>query len=145
MKFYFFYLYSVIFLLISCDSIVKKPEKLLTPEQMEKVLYDIAILNATKNIDNHNIGEHYIDVKSIIYEQNGIDSIQLVENITFYSSKPKEYQEILKKIELRLQKEDSILSLSLKDSTKIPEKELLNIEKLDIEVIDSLENLKLNP
>ena len=109
MKYYFYFLYSIIFLLVSCDTAIKKPEKLLSPEQMEKILYDIAILNATKNIDNHNIDSYNVDSKNIIYKQNGIDSLQLVENITFYASKPKQYQTILKKVELRLKEEDSIL------------------------------------
>lgn len=147
MKYYFYFLYSIIFLLFSCDTAIKKPEKLLSPEQMEKILYDIAILNATKNIDNHNIDSYYVDSKNIIYKQNGIDSLQLVENITFYASKPKQYQTILKKVELRLKEEDSILffNKNKKDSIKIPNDEQKEVDSLDKISNDSLQVLNLNP
>ena len=46
---------------------------------------------------------------SIIYKKYKIDSLELAQNISYYSSNIEECRKILKKVELRLKEEDSLL------------------------------------
>ena len=46
------FLYYPLFLsLVACSQLVTPPKKLLSESDMEAVFYDLAILNAAKNID----------------------------------------------------------------------------------------------
>lgn len=113
-------LHIFLFLLcVSCQySNIPKPKNLLSPQKMEEILYDIAILNAARNVDYAIFDDNFVDSKSIIYKKNNIDSVDLKENLTYYAASPKEYQQILKNIEIRLKKEDSLLRIKQMEDEK---------------------------
>ena len=103
------FLYYPLFLsLVACSQLVTPPKKLLSESDMEAVFYDLAILNAAKNIDAFSFEKKGVDVPSIIYKKYKIDSLELAQNIS-YSSNIEECRKILKKVELRLKEEDSLL------------------------------------
>ncbi len=133
--------YSYILLLFtffSCSEVVSPPKKLISEKEMENVFYDLAILNATKNVSPLFYDEHKIDIPTIIYKKYGVDSLELVENLSFYASNPQKCKEILSRVNVRLEKEDSILK---KQAPPIPSEEKLppiDTEPLDNDIIDSL-------
>ena len=81
------FLYYPLFLsLVACSQLVTPPKKLLSESDMEAVFYDLAILNAAKNIDAFSFEKKGVDVPSIIYKKYKIDSLELAQNISYYSS-----------------------------------------------------------
>ena len=103
------WLYIIVLVVLSCgQNIVEKPKKFIPKEKMEQILYDLAILNATKSVDIHIFDNHFVDVNEILYKKNEIDSLQLVENMIYYASQPNIYHQIVDNVQLRLKKEDSL-------------------------------------
>lgn len=104
-----FFYYPLFLSLVACSQLVTPPKKLLSESDMEAIFYDLAILNAAKNIDAFSFEKKGVDVPSIIYKKYKIDSLELAQNISYYSSNIEECRKILKKVELRLKEEDSLL------------------------------------
>lgn len=101
--------YLLFFSLIACSQLVPRPNKLLTEKEMEGLFYDLAILNAAKNIDATFYEKQGAEVSSLIYKKYGIDSLLLAQNITYYSAQPEKCKHILSLVNLRLKQEDSLL------------------------------------
>ncbi|GIZ15436.1 DUF4296 domain-containing protein [Capnocytophaga catalasegens] len=120
------WLYIIVLALFSCgQNVIEKPQKFIPKEKMEQILYDLAILNAAKSVDAHIFDNHFVDVNEILYKTNGIDSLQLVENMIYYASHPNIYSKIIDNVQLRLKKEDSLAQK--KDTLKL--EKLPTIEK----------------
>ena len=49
----------------------------------------------------------------MLYKKYGVDSLQLAENISYYSSDPQKCNKILSAVSMRLNKEDSLLQKQL--------------------------------
>lgn len=125
-----------VFLLISCNQgIIQKPNPFIEEDKMEKILYELTVLNAAKNTNYFVFDSNYIDVNDIIYTQNGIDSTQLAQNIVYYASQPEKYKKILLRIEKRLAKEDSLATAQkrLADSLQMEEKKIKMENTLNLE------------
>lgn len=116
----------IIILLYACgQSIVPKPERLLSEKEMENLMYDLAIVDAIRNVDNSKLDSLGMGVDAYIYQKHHIDSVSLVANMVYYASFPKQYDKIIKNVESRLKKQrDSISNPSGKgeNETKKPEK-----------------------
>ena len=128
----------LLFTFFSCSEVVSPPKKLISEKEMENVFYDLTILNATKHVSPLFYDEHKIDIPTIIYKKYGVDSLEFVENLSFYASNPQKCKEILSRVNVRLEKEDSILK---KQAPPIPSEEKLppiDTEPLDNDIIDSL-------
>ena len=109
------YCYLNIFFLclIACSQVVTPPKKLLSEEEMEAVFYDLALLNAAKSIDATFYEQSGILTSTMLYKKYGVDSLQLAENISYYSSNPQKCNKILSAVSMRLNKEDSLLQKQL--------------------------------
>lgn len=103
-------LYVIFFLLlIGCSNrVIEKPQNLIPQEQMEEILYDIAFLNAVKNVDYQLFEKNMIDVDKIIYDDNQIDSLQLIQNMVYYTSVPELFEQMIIRINNRAKLEDSL-------------------------------------
>ena len=56
----------LLFTFFSCSEVVSPPKKLISEKEMENVFYDLAILNATKNVSPLFYDEHKIDMPQIL-------------------------------------------------------------------------------
>lgn len=104
-------LISFIFLLGSCTvkNEIQKPEKFIEKEMMEKILYDLALLQALKGYSPQELKKNSINPKSYIYQKYKIDSIQFIENNKYYSYDIEEYKLMYDHILNRLEKEKKII------------------------------------
>jgi len=97
-------LISIFVLLItSCTSntIVKKPENLIPKDQMVELITEMMIASGGENIRNlqGNRNENYFP---LIYEKYHIDSNRFKNSNTYYTSRIDDYEEILNKVQERL-------------------------------------------
>ena len=91
---------------ISCEEeLVEKPDNLIPKEQMISMLYDIAVLNAAKDINANILTEHQIDPSNFVLDQYGVDSVRFSKSDLYYASLPKEYDAIYAAVKERLDKE----------------------------------------
>ena len=102
-------LISLLFFISCEEQLVEKPENLIPKEQMISILYDIAVLNAAKEINSDVLLEYEIDPSEFVLEQYGIDSVVYAQSDLYYASVPKEYDAIYEAVKERLDKEKAEL------------------------------------
>lgn len=106
-------LITILFLILfySCNTKneIKKPKKLIDKEVMEKILYDLAILQGIKSSKPDIFAKNKVNPKTYIYQKYNIDSLQLVENNQYYASDIENYQEIFNNVVERISKEKIII------------------------------------
>ena len=61
------------------------------------MFYDLALLNAAKSIDATFYEQSGILTSTMLYKKYGVDSLQLAENISYYSSNPQKCDSLLQK------------------------------------------------
>ena len=89
---------------LSCSNqVVPKPEKVLSLDQMESIVYDMAVLNAAVTADRSQFKEQSITPLGYIYKKYDIDSTVFAQNDLYYASKPLQYEIIYRRVEKRLQ------------------------------------------
>lgn len=132
----------VFILLFSCnEKVVEKPENLIPTEKMTSVLYDMAVINAAKNMNQDILIEYDIEPMEYIYSKYGIDSLQFVKSDLYYASNPSEYETIYTAVKDKLEKDEKYMEEHTKkmDSIKAAkERERLGLDKKKKAVKDSL-------
>ncbi|MDF0715156.1 DUF4296 domain-containing protein [Muricauda sp. 334s03] len=97
-------LFLGLMLLAACaEKVVEEPENLIPKEKMTEILYDLAILNASKSGARSKFTSSGIDVMEFLYEKYDIDSTQFSQSDLYYASLPLEYQSIYEDVEDRIQ------------------------------------------
>lgn len=90
-------------LFLACkQSGVKKPAKLIEEEKMVDILYDLSILDAIISTNPAVLEDNGIDMHTYIYKKHKIDSLQFVENNTYYASDFKKYKKMYEAVEKRI-------------------------------------------
>ncbi len=127
------YIYIIIIsiFIFSCTSntILKKPENLMSKDKMVDVLTDMFIASSAENIKNLDL-KRKVNYYPLVFEKHKIDSALFQESNYYYTSKVDEYDEILNKVEERLKEltklyeyekkiEDSILKAEQKLQPKL--------------------------
>jgi len=89
--------------MVACTSntIMKKPDDLISKDQMVDLLTDMLLASAGENIKNIHL-ERKVNYYPLIYEKYQIDSIRFMESNFYYTSRIDDYDEILRKVEARL-------------------------------------------
>lgn len=100
------YILVVLLLGMACEEqLVEKPDDLIAKDKMISILYDIAVLNAAKEINADVMLEYEIDPTAFVLKQYGVDSLQFSKSDLYYASIPKEYDAIYAAVKDRLDKE----------------------------------------
>lgn len=132
----------VFIMLLSCnEKVVEKPENLIPEEKMISVLYDMAVINAAKNMNQDILLEYDIEPMGYIYSKHGVDSLQFVKSDLYYASNPSEYETIYTAVKDKLEKDEQYMEEHKKkmDSIKAAkERERLGLDKKKKAVKDSL-------
>ncbi|AEK22436.1 Conserved hypothetical protein [Capnocytophaga canimorsus Cc5] len=112
-------LFIVLFLILTLfgcrQNIIPKPENLISERQMEKIMYDLTLLDAIKSTDYTYMEQQKANFTQLIYEKYAIDSLQLAESMVYYASIPEVYNRMMNSVEQRL-KENKKQFSSEKDS-----------------------------
>ena len=106
MKKFFLIVLTISF--FSCgDNEVKRPANLLTEQQMENILYDMALLQAMNAVTPQEMYNNGIIAGNYIYKKYNIDSLTLVQNEKYYAYNIEELQNIQKRVAERLKAEQA--------------------------------------
>lgn len=99
-----YFIFILIFCsLLSCaEELIKKPEELISEDQMVEILKEMALLNAAKGTNVMKLEENGIDPTTFIFDKFKIDSAQFVDNDRYYASLPLVYERIYKRVESKL-------------------------------------------
>lgn len=112
-----FYIFFLIATCISCNSntILKKPENLISKDKMVDILTDSYIgKNAKKNVNIN--GERNVNYNSLIFKNHNTDSLTFNRSLKYYTSDIKQYQDILTQVESKLK--NKILTIKEKVETE---------------------------
>lgn len=89
---------------VSCaNKVVPTPDRLLSMEQMESIVYDLSLLQAAIQTDRSYFKEQSMTPLTYVYKKHEIDSLTYVQNDLYYASKPLEYEIIYRRVEKKLQ------------------------------------------
>lgn len=139
-------------LLINCQGSgrPKKPDNLISKDQMSAILYDVFLLNAAKGINKRALENHGILPQEYVYKKYNIDSLQFALSNAYYAYDTKTYEDIVEKVKQKLEtqkefndaliikedkKRDSLRQINLKNAKSEPIE-----KKLKIRVKDSKKN-----
>lgn len=92
----------------------EKPERLLSQQEMENILYDVAIIQAMNAYAPRTLEENDLTADKYIYEKYKIDSTTFAQNHNYYASNPEMYKKIQEKITERLNNEKTALDTLVK-------------------------------
>ena len=123
--------YILIFLfLTSCTSntIFKKPDDLISEQEMANLLTDLYISAAAKPLKNIQ-QKRNVNYNHLVFEKYGIDSAQFKRSNFYYTTKIDEYESIYKKVEANLEKLNKTYKLMKKEKDSV--KKALSISKTE--------------
>lgn len=101
-------LFCSILWVVSCaDEVIERPDNLIPQEKMINIIYDMAVLNAAKEINTQILSEYIKQPSDFIFNKYGIDSVQYTKSDLYYASIPAEYDKIYNAVKMRLDKEKS--------------------------------------
>lgn len=137
---------SFIFLVISCQDIpsVEKPTDLIERDQMQDVIYEMAIVNGARGYDIQKLSKYGVAPETYIFEKYGIDSLQLAKSISYYASDIEDYKDMYLAIQERVDAEfkdyDSLAKIEkkVKDSLRTEKAKELQRERDSLKKVDSL-------
>ena len=107
--------------LINCQdsNAPKKPDNLISKNQMSDILYDVFLLNAAKGINKMALENHGVLPQEYVYKKYKIDSLQFAMSNNYYAYDSKTYEDIIERVKHKLEFEKKINdSLSLKEDKK---------------------------
>jgi len=110
---------GVFFMGCTSNTIIKKPDNLISKKQMVDLLTDLAIASGAENIKNNDL-ERNVNYFPLVFKKYGIDSTRFKESNYYYTSRIDDYEEILKKVDDRLKamKKELDDKIRLQDSLK---------------------------
>lgn len=128
-------MFLLILTILGCNSKsdIPKPEKIIEKEVMEKILYDLAVLQALKSYSPEKLSKNSINLKTYIYQKYKIDSLQFAQNSRYYASDIETYklmyQKVSDKLILEKKNVDTIISREAKIKAKKTKDSLLKVAK----------------
>jgi len=136
----FFYIALIGVFLINCTSntIIKKPDNLVSKDEMANILTDMFLASGGENIKNIQL-QRKVNYFPLVYEKYQIDSTRFKESNFYYVSRIDDYQKILVKVDEKLKalKKRNQEEISVQDSIKkIKRDSIKDINRNKKEVID---------
>lgn len=114
------------------ETAAPKPKHLLSEKQMQDLMYDMVLLDATSGVNNRKLQELNVDMYEFLTKKYDIDSATLQQNIDYYNyefqSNLNIYQSVKDSIEFIKQHYDSIQNLE--DSLRKIERQKLDSLKV---------------
>ena len=126
-------LFISLMLILSCQTAdkIKKPDKLLSKDQMVAILSDIAVLKSANDVNSNRLSKFIESPFDYVTEKYKVDSLTIAQNIEYYNFQFNDnlsiYKRVEENIQNRKQKIDSINTII--DSLKRNTNEKKNIKK----------------
>ncbi len=109
----------VFFMVICCKNpAIEPPINLISEEKMVQILYDLAVLDAIRAINNSSLETRGLNSPVCIYKKYNIDSLQFAKNNKFYASDISNYAKIYEKVNLLLETKKAEIDTLMKQKTK---------------------------
>lgn len=127
--------------LVACNSntIIKKPENLISKDKMADILADSYIAKSARNSKNLN-GDRAINYLSYIYENHQTDSATFHSSLQYYSANVSVHEEILKNVKSKLEQKLVAIKDLIKDKDSLEEqKSFKDFKELENEELDKKE------
>lgn len=110
------------FATISCkDEIIPKPKNLIEKDKMVDIIYDLAILEATKS-KNSSV-QSYLTPTEFLKRKYKVDSLTFAKSTQYYASDINEYKKMYDEVKNRLISNKAKLSGKKKTETSVSVKE----------------------
>lgn len=95
------------FLVIACNNVnrPKKPDNLISKDQMTELLYDLYIVNSAKGVNRRILETNGFNPETYILTKYNIDSTQFADSNGYYAFDTETYKGIVEKVKERLEKE----------------------------------------
>ncbi len=93
---------SISLLLMSCGDSVKKPDNLISRDNMVNIMYDLALIEATRTQIPRADQKYGEKPNQYIYRKYKIDSLQFVNSNAYYAADQKNYKKIFDEIGERI-------------------------------------------
>ena len=123
----------VLFLTLSCkEKLIEAPEDLIPQNQMEDILYDLALINGLRTTNGPILDDYNIETMPYLYKKYGIDSLQFVESDEYYASVPIIYQSMYSSVKERLEQK-------IKEQDELREQKTDSSRKRNQRIRDSLQ------
>jgi len=101
----------------------KKPKNLIKKQDMVNILYDMAILTASKGVNSELLENNGIMPQDFVFDKYGIDSLQFVLSNEYYTYDLDTYEAIFNSVKERLTKEkkhlDSLNNIEAEERKKM--------------------------
>ena len=136
---------SLLVFLTSCDNTSKpsKPEKLISKDKMENILYDLYIINAAKGVNRKLLEDNGVVPESYLLSKYKIDSLQFVQSNAYYAFDSDLYKDMVEKVRARLENEKKTFEDLEKKESKEAKQRRDSINKINKNRKDSIrESLK---
>lgn len=124
----------IIVFIVSCTSntIYKRPDDLISQDEMVDLIYDIQIAFGAKSSRNKN-GDYGVNYMPLVYEKYQIDSARFARSSFYYSTRPDLYSKLMRKVKERLEKEEKLIEDQVRELDSIQDNKEGVIKKVDIE------------
>ena len=128
------YLLIIFFLCLSCNRLEKpkKPDNLLSENEMVNIITDISLITAAKGVQKKVIEAKQINLEEFVFQKHNVDSVQFAESNNYYSYDIKTYERIYQQVNQRLEnKKNEYLEVERKNLEKKDSIRKANKEKMD--------------
>ncbi|WP_400076314.1 DUF4296 domain-containing protein [Winogradskyella sp. R77965] len=94
-------------MVVACDGSdrIKKPDNLISKQKMSNILYDLYVINAAKGVNRKLLEKNGFAPETYVLTKYDIDSAQFASSNSYYAHNTEVYQDIIKKVKARLEKE----------------------------------------
>ncbi|MFK7833586.1 MAG: DUF4296 domain-containing protein [Winogradskyella sp.] len=113
----------------------KKPDNLISKNQMSDLLYDLYLINGAKGVNRKLLEKNGLNPEKYILEKYNIDSAQFANSNTYYAFDTETYKAIVDKVKARLEKEKEAFEV-------IKEREEDSIQKRKDSIREQREKLR---
>lgn len=114
----------------SCGSDIEKPDNLIAEDDMVKIFYDLAILDAMKSHNPLSLETYGVQPDRYIYKKYSIDSLQFATSNKYYASNIQKYKSMYSQVNDRLKSEKAKIDDVLKIEKKPGDlEEVIPVEK----------------
>lgn len=118
------------FIFMSCgNTAIKKPNNLISEDQMVDILYDVMIINSAKGVNKQLLENNIQNPKEYIYTKYKIDSLQFAESNNYYTNKREAYKSIYDRLDLKLKAKKTAYETIIENQKRIKDSIKKSIEE----------------